>query len=313
MHWCAPSFSLLLSVVHFTTSLSSSSSASRWWGVVARDLSCPYIYSPCGWAGAARDLAGLSFASFRHSPSHRLLFFLLPSSCCSSNFKRFSVACSSVVGGLLALEGTYNRGQEKKLVGMGVGQRRLRRHSRVWSTKRTVEVYPSPALREYNHPIEKDEYSKRSFQLLVRELFMLMYQNQGVGLAAPQVGINKQLMVVNVAPDCAPSEERVYCNASTVESSVDKVSLDEGCISFPGVFLSIVRPTRVFVEYFTAQGDKRREWLAEWPSRVFQHELDHLRGILFTDRIGESQRNAIRHLLMGPSNEEKIREAGASS
>eukprot|EP00922_Rhytidocystis_sp_ex-Travisia-forbesii_P006000 GHVS01008708.1.p1 GENE.GHVS01008708.1~~GHVS01008708.1.p1 ORF type:complete len:249 (-),score=46.76 GHVS01008708.1:852-1598(-) len=224
-------------------------------GVCCCDSNHARLLSTGGPGGCLRWTASFVTPAASPPPSDLLLLLVsgLPSSSPSS--KSFCQGSS-----LLSSRQFSKERCKKSLVGIPLGANSSRSaeasssggHRRMM----TVEVYPSPALRELNDLIEKEEYSTCSFQELVRDLFKLMYQKKGVGLAAPQVGINKQVMVVNVEPNCSPSGERVYCNPSTVESSNDKVALGEGCLSFPGVFVSILRARSVASGYLSG----RREY-----------------------------------------------------
>ena len=151
-----------------------------------------------------------------------------------------------------------------------------------------VLKYPHPLLRAENGAVEKFDYELKQ---LTKRMFKLMYASRGVGLAAPQVGINQQLMVVNWSGDPGrSSSELVLCNPSIVEASRATEVEPEGCLSFPGFTADVERAESIVVEFQTVKGKPRRLELSGWEARVFQHEYDHLEGKLYaTDRLSEAE------------------------
>jgi peptide deformylase len=101
----------------------------------------------------------------------------------------------------------------------------------------------------------------------------------GIGLAAPQV--NQSVRIITVVIDDKPV---VYVNPVILKLSKERDELEEGCLSLPGVFGIVERPERVFASFITLTGESQEAWLEGWPARIFQHEVDHLDGILFTDK-----------------------------
>ena len=139
-----------------------------------------------------------------------------------------------------------------------------------------VLKFPHPLLRAENAEIENFDYDLKQ---LTKRMFKLMYASRGVGLAAPQVGINQRLMVVNWEGDPGMSRsELVLCNPSIVEKSSGTATEPEGCLSFPGFIADVERATSIVVEFQTVKGKPRRLELDGWEARVFQHEYDHLDG-----------------------------------
>ena len=151
-----------------------------------------------------------------------------------------------------------------------------------------VLKYPHPLLRAENSDVEKFDYHLKQ---LTKRMFKLMYASRGVGLAAPQVGINKRLMVVNWEGDPGRSKsELVLCNPSIVEMSSATEVEPEGCLSFPGFTADVSRAESIVVDFQTVKGKPRRLELSGWEARVFQHEYDHLDGKLYaTDRLSEEE------------------------
>ena len=151
-----------------------------------------------------------------------------------------------------------------------------------------VLKYPHPLLRAENSDVVKFDYHLKQ---LTKKMFKLMYASRGVGLAAPQVGINQRLMVVNWDGDPGQSKsELVLCNPKIVDMSSARDVDVEGCLSFPGFTAAVERADAIEVEFLTVKGKPRKLQLSGWEARVFQHEYDHLEGKLYaTDRLGDEE------------------------
>ncbi|WCJ21044.1 peptide deformylase 1B [Euphorbia peplus] len=144
--------------------------------------------------------------------------------------------------------------------------------------------YPDPLLRAKNKRIATfDDNLKK----LVYEMFDVMYKTDGIGLSAPQVGINVQLMVFNPVGERGEGEEIVLINPRVNKYSKKLVPFNEGCLSFPGIYADVVRPETLKVDARDINGARFTVNMVELPARVFQHEFDHLQGILFFDRMTE--------------------------
>ncbi|PIA40589.1 hypothetical protein AQUCO_02500354v1 [Aquilegia coerulea] len=151
--------------------------------------------------------------------------------------------------------------------------------------------YPDPILRAPNKRIGTfDENLKK----LVHEMFDIMYKTDGIGLSAPQVGMNVRLMVFNSAGERGIGEEIVLINPKIYKYSSKKVLFDEGCLSFPGIYADVERPESVKVDAQDITGAKFTANLSGLSARVFQHEFDHLQGTLFFDRMTEEVLDSIR-------------------
>ena len=111
---------------------------------------------------------------------------------------------------------------------------------------------------------------------LSREMLMIMYAAQGVGLAAPQIGVNKRLMVFNEEGEEGEGEEMVLVNPKIVETSDEKKLGREGCLSFPKIEGRVERHSWIEVEYQNLHGEKMKTRFEGFPSVIFQHEYDHL-------------------------------------
>ena len=162
----------------------------------------------------------------------------------------------------------------------------------VEGTDLRILKYPHPLLRAPNDDVEKFDYWLKK---LTKDMFKVMYASRGVGLAAPQVGINKRLMVVNWEGDPGKSKcELVLCNPSIVEASSVMEVEEEGCLSFPGFTADVARSDKIVVEFTTVKGKSKRLELSGWEARVFQHEYDHLDGVLYVDRLSEAERSRVQ-------------------
>jgi len=148
---------------------------------------------------------------------------------------------------------------------------------------------PHPTLRHVSKPIKRVDKKLKGF---VAEMFELMYESNGIGLAANQVDLPFQLFVIN--PTGAPDkkEERVLINP-VVQLPKGNSEAEEGCLSIPGVYGKVVRPAEVHVMAYDLSGNKMDEVVSGTMARVIQHEYDHLQGVLFPDRMTDAARKAI--------------------
>lgn len=148
---------------------------------------------------------------------------------------------------------------------------------------RKVEIrilwYPDPRLVATNQPILKFTPDMES---LTKAMFELMYKTDGIGLAAPQIGWNAQLFVMNLTPN-DKTGERVYWNPK-ITNSGDQVLDIEGCLSFPNMSAKIKRYSHTEMKAMTPAGEVT-EHFDDLGARAIQHEIDHLEGMLFIDRM----------------------------
>lgn len=154
-----------------------------------------------------------------------------------------------------------------------------------------IMEYPDPVLRAKNKSIDTfDDGLKK----LVDEMFDVMYKTDGIGLSAPQVGINVQLMVFNPVGERGEGEEIVLVNPRVSNYFKKRVLFNEGCLSFPGIYADVERPESVKVDAKDITGARFMVNLSGLPARVFQHEFDHLEGVLFFDRMTDEVLDSIR-------------------
>lgn len=120
---------------------------------------------------------------------------------------------------------------------------------------------------------------------LARQMLQTMYSSSGIGLAAPQVGINKQLIVVDIHPDEAANPPLILINPVIKEVSEEVEVAEEGCLSIPGVYLDVKRPLMIEVAYKDEWGRPQVLYATELLARAILHEVDHLTGVMFVDRV----------------------------
>jgi peptide deformylase len=123
---------------------------------------------------------------------------------------------------------------------------------------------------------------------LVREMLQTMYSSDGIGLAAPQVGINKQLIVIDCQPDEPDHPPLVLVNPVIKQVSSKLSVAQEGCLSIPNVFLDVKRPEVVTIAYKDEYGRPQTLKADDLLGRCILHEMDHLNGVVFVDRVENS-------------------------
>lgn len=161
-----------------------------------------------------------------------------------------------------------------------------------------VLKYPHPSLRAPNAEITDEELKSGEISKIAKEMFLVMYATQGVGLAAPQVGINKKLMVYNETGDKKKwLKEVVMVNPKIVEFSDGTDVENEGCLSFPEMRGDVQRSKWIKVEAFNLKGKKMKKKFKGWEARIFQHEYDHLDGVLYPDRLTEEGKEQVKERL----------------
>lgn len=159
------------------------------------------------------------------------------------------------------------------------------------SMKLEIVRYPHPALRCSNAPVEAFDGRLRQ---LCDNLFKAMYaEGDGIGLAAPQVGVNLRVMVYNPEPG-NPDEETVFINPRITDMARGYLVEKESCLSFPRISGPVKRPAWVEVEAADWDGCPFRRTIDGFEARLFQHEYDHLDGIVYIDHLADSARAAIQ-------------------
>lgn len=163
-----------------------------------------------------------------------------------------------------------------------------------------IYLYGQSVLRKVAEDITPDypELGK-----LIEDMFETMHGAEGIGLAAPQIGLAIRLVVVDLdvlAEDFPEFKDfrRVYINARILETSEDTESMEEGCLSLPGIHEKVTRPTRIHVKYMDENFVEHDEWVDGYLARVMQHEFDHLEGKVFADRLSPLRRQMNKNRLM---------------
>ncbi|CDU17485.1 peptide deformylase, putative [Plasmodium yoelii] len=172
---------------------------------------------------------------------------------------------------------------------------KLRLHllsSKVSENDLKIVIYPNSILRQKS---EEVIYFDDNLKNLIRRMFKAMYENKGIGLSAPQVNISKRIIVWNALYEKRDEKnERVFINPLIVQESAVKNKLIEGCLSFPNIEAKVERPAIVSISYYDINGNKHLKILKGIHARVFQHEYDHLNGVLFIDRITQTEKQKIK-------------------
>jgi peptide deformylase len=154
-----------------------------------------------------------------------------------------------------------------------------------------IEVLGSDVLRRHADPVEAPG---PEFDALIADMFETMYEAKGIGLAAPQIGLSQRLIVIDVNDEGGKAlGPRALFNPMVVESSADSDKTEEGCLSIPGVTGVVERPWRVVVEAQDRDGNPVRIEAEDMLARCLQHEIDHLNGVLFIDRMSPLKRNMV--------------------
>jgi len=153
----------------------------------------------------------------------------------------------------------------------------------------------NPILRKIAGPVKKEEITSNETKELINKMFATMEKYEGIGLAAPQVGISKQIAIIEVPieseryPDEDGSETFVIFNPSIKVIEEETQSFWEGCLSIPGIRAMVPRPRKIQVDYLDQDAKEQSIVLEDFLATVFQHELDHLFGKLFVDRVTDTK------------------------
>lgn len=149
--------------------------------------------------------------------------------------------------------------------------------------------YPHPTLRYVSRPVKRVD---RELRDIVAKMFELMYEANGIGLAANQVDLSLQLFVLNLSGRSGSGEELVFINPVLSRPKGSDVA-EEGCLSLPGIVADVQRPAQIDVTAFDLSGNEIHLQADGLLARAIQHEFDHLQGVLFIDRVSESEQRLI--------------------
>lgn len=155
-----------------------------------------------------------------------------------------------------------------------------------------IYTYGQPVLRKEAEDIDANYPELKQ---LIENMFETNERADGVGLAAPQIGLPIRVVIVDLRPLAEDMPEyadfkRAYINGYIVEEEGDTILMDEGCLSLPGIHEKVPRAERVRIEYLDENFVEHDEWVDGFLARVIQHEFDHLDGKVFTDRISPLRR-----------------------
>jgi peptide deformylase len=148
--------------------------------------------------------------------------------------------------------------------------------------------YPEPVLLTVGKPVGEEEFNEE-LQKLVADMFETMYAAQGVGLAAPQVGVSRRLFVMDVPLEGGESNRVALINPEIITQEGEQVG-DEGCLSFPGIYTTVKREVRTVVRYRDVFGKEQELDCTNLSARCVLHETDHCDGIVFLDRMSVLKR-----------------------
>lgn len=153
-----------------------------------------------------------------------------------------------------------------------------------------ILIAPDPQLKKAAAPVEQvDDQIRR----LMNRMLETMYEANGIGLAAPQVGVLKRVIVVDIAPPDAPAEPMRLADPEILWHSDDAVAGEEGCLSLPDQYAEVARPSQIRLRYLDERNESREIEADGLLAKCIQHEIDHLDGVLFVDHVSAIKRNII--------------------
>lgn len=164
-----------------------------------------------------------------------------------------------------------------------------------------IYIYGQPVLRKVSEDITADY---PNLEQLIADMFETLTASEGVGLAAPQIGLNIRLAVIDldVLSEDLPEYKdfkKVYINPHIIEvdESAPTKTMEEGCLSLPGIHENVTRSTRIRVKYMDKDFQEHDEWVDGYLARVMQHEFDHLDAKMFIDHISPLRKQLIKSKL----------------
>ena len=170
-----------------------------------------------------------------------------------------------------------------------------------------IVAYGDPILKQRAKEISS---SSKDLEILLKNMWETMYAANGVGLAAPQVGKSLRLFIVDGSPfsvEAGLTEDeknelkgfkKVFINPIILQKSDDLENFNEGCLSIPDVRGDVTRPTTIKIKYQNQYFKEITEHISGLPSRIVQHEYDHLEGILFTDKLSALKKKLLKNKLL---------------
>ena len=149
---------------------------------------------------------------------------------------------------------------------------------------------PDPALKKICAPVEAVDAEIRT---LIDDMLETMYAAPGMGLAAPQVGVLRRVIVVDVTRADGPRDPVCMVNPELIEVSAETAVFEEGCLSFPDQYAEVSRPAAIRVRYLDVDNEVRELAVEGMRGTCIQHEMDHLEGVLFVDHLSALKRGII--------------------
>lgn len=170
-------------------------------------------------------------------------------------------------------------------------------------TIREIITAPDPRLKERSLPVERVDDELRA---LMDDMLETMYDAPGIGLAAIQVGVAKRVIVMDLARDGEEPQPRYFVNPEVLSTSEDTAVYEEGCLSVPDFYEDVERPAQCRIRYLDYNGKSHEEDCDELFATCFQHEMDHLEGVLFIDHLSKLKRSMmLKKLLKAKKLQEK--------
>ena len=169
---------------------------------------------------------------------------------------------------------------------------------------RPILTVPNPILKQVSEPVEKVTDEIRA---LMDDMLETMYDAPGIGLAAVQIGVPINVIVMDLARDGEEPHPQYFVNPEILEDVEDVQPYDEGCLSVPDIFDTVERAERVKITYLDYNGERVTEWAEGLYAVCIQHEMDHLKGIVFIDYLSRLKRDrAVKKVMKA----EKLKAAG---
>lgn len=169
---------------------------------------------------------------------------------------------------------------------------------------RPILTVPNPILKQVSEPVEKVTDETRA---LMDDMLETMYDAPGIGLAAVQIGVPLNVIVMDLARDGEEPQPQYFVNPEILEDVEEVQPYDEGCLSVPDIFDTVERAERVKITYLDYNGERVTEWAEGLYAVCIQHEMDHLKGIVFIDYLSRLKRDrAVKKVMKA----EKLKAAG---
>jgi len=171
-------------------------------------------------------------------------------------------------------------------------------------TIRPILTVPNPILKQVSKPVEAVTDETRA---LMDDMLETMYDAPGIGLAAVQIGVPLNVIVMDLAKEGEDKQPRYFVNPEILEDVEETKPYQEGCLSVPDIYDDIDRPERVKITYLDYNGERITEWAEGLYAVCIQHEMDHLKGVVFIDYLSRLKRErAVKKVIKA----EKLKAAG---